>query len=100
MIAEHLIGTQQELQMVLQWLRVHGVVPGTGRLSNDWEVIVVDGWQLYRLVELAEGRMAMAFARPFQIAIDPVVGNCSWMPILQVAPWLVETIVANLSRSR
>lgn len=94
MIAEHLIGTEQELQMVLQWLRVHGVAPGVVHQSPDWEVIVVDGWPLYRLRELAEGRMATAFARPFRIAIDNVAASRLLIP--QVAPWLVEAVAARL----
>lgn len=81
----HLVGTEQELQLVLQWLRLEGLRPSTttGLLdSASFYVVMVDGWALVRPIHLAGS---------FRIDLDHEPPG-----VPSIAPWLVAAIVARL----
>lgn len=81
---QHIVGTEQELQLVFQWLHANGVRPSAAGLSPDlFETVVVDGWSL--------SRWAQQQGEAFTIC---AVNTTLYEPP-KVAPWVVAAIVAR-----
>ena len=85
------IGTVEELQSLLRWLRVLGVEPASTDhlVSRGFEIVQFDGWSLARSKE------PEAIGVPYTIC---ALHRANHLTIPDVAPWLVLSLTSRLTR--
>lgn len=96
----HLIGTEQELNHYLDWVKTFGIEPDektAGLMSSKrFEIVRYRGWSLCRSLAAA-GSIYVNWSVLFCVPASSLFAMRS-IPSIGVAPWLVAAIAAKLDR--